>query len=241
MKSRPKSLLILVAAFAFVPILNIIATSFFIHIAPHLYLWDYLIKSTFEEKLGTFIVPWLAAYSLYVCKKWSYVLFAILMGVVFAQYLETALNYPSTSIRLAVAAAALSNMSVLIYLAFSENHQLFVNPSMRWWETPSRYRVSLDAEILAAEHPLQAKIKDLSMDGLFLETPKPIEIGVPLEIAFSIENLNLAVKAIALRRQATDNFAYGMMIEHTPETRSEMKHIISTLKTQGVPTTHSLA
>lgn len=84
--------------------------------------------------------------------------------------------------------ATLGSFGLLALLFFSDFKQPFFNKRLRWWESESRYKVSVPVKIVGTQ--LHALLVDLSKSGVYLESSdlhKPLSLPDNIEIEVNSE------------------------------------------------------
>lgn len=112
------------------------------------------------------------------------------------------------------------NIFITIYLLFPRTREPFVNRKLRWWETPSRILVNLNAEVI--DENLQRDlitIRDISQTGASLKTHKKYETDKIVKVKFDIEKnlFELDAKIVRQIDQSTEDnsFFYGVTFVNT--------------------------
>lgn len=173
-------------------------------------IWKY---SKPIELIEFYALPILQGTFIFYAKRFGY--FAVLALAGFSVYLNVhewnaAREVISLPIFLGVTA---TNIGLIIYLLLPNVRMVFMNPRLRWWETPLRYLVSLKAQVSKEDgHAKPAKILDLSTGGagILVET-QLYEIGEPLLLTFEYESTTVLMRAVAVYGRPEGNaFRYGL-------------------------------
>ncbi len=62
----------------------------------------------------------------------------------------------------------------------------YFSPKIAWWESDPRYKISVPAEMTAADHFYRGEIMDISASGCFIKTKDPLKVDQELHIKFSL-------------------------------------------------------
>ena len=148
----------------------------------------------YARRFGYFFVLALAAFSIYLnIQEW-----------------RIASDVISVPILLGVTA---TNIGLIAYLLLPSVRVVFMNPRLRWWETPPRYSVALKAQVSKEDgHAKPATITDLSIGGAgILVESELYKTGDTILVTFEHDSTTILMRALAVYgRGDGTSFRYGL-------------------------------
>lgn len=232
MKQRPLSITLIALFYLFEPIGNLGFAAYANGIpvlgqggvVSHLLWSDWLILLLFP----------VTALGIYMVKPWGWYLFmgfsALLVGynLIVHFYLNPIYEFWTVMAFILIITA--------VAAVFFRRHiySPYFNPRLRWWEVPTRYRVTLDTRISTQDHGVvEAQILDISASGCFIEYTGTLTVG---------ENIWLRIRCVGTEinclgrvvRQSAAHGGYGLLFQAmTAETRQRLQGLIVTLRRLG--------
>lgn len=146
------------------------------------------------KRFGYYIVIALAAFSIYLnIEEWRFasdmISIPVLLGV------------------------TLTNLGLIIYLLLPNVRAVFMNPRLRWWETPPRYTVDIAGNVSKTDgQGFNCKILDISIGGAGIQTEGHVfESHEPILLMFERDGRNLLMRGIVVYgRPDGTNHRYGL-------------------------------
>jgi hypothetical protein len=173
------------------------------------------------------------AFGIYRVRKWGWFLFitfsALLIAYNLIVYFFLNPNYTPETILLFV-------MIITVFSAvFLRKHVYapYFNPRLRWWETASRYRVTLDTVILTNDGMTRCKLLDLSQTGCFVDHSAELQEGKTVLLKMRCKGIDIHCEGKVVRKSGEkERFSgYGVMFQNVPkDTRKKIKHLIRALE-----------
>jgi hypothetical protein len=147
-----------------------------------------------------YVLPFSQGVFIFYAKRFGY--YAVLALAAFSIYLNiqewrVASDVISLPILLGVTA---TNIALIVYLLLPNVRVVFMNPRLRWWETPPRYLVELKAQVSKEDgHAKPAMIMDISVGGAGVQVESKLyENGDTLLITFEHESTTILMRALAV-------------------------------------------
>ncbi len=148
----------------------------------------------FAKRFGYFVVIALAAFSVYLnIQEW-----------------KIARDVISLPILIGVTS---TNLALIFYMLLPNVRAVFMNPRLRWWETPPRYTVNLPGQISKDDgHAKPCTILDLSTGGAGVQTEtKLFETGETTLITFDHQGATILMRAtVVYGRPDGTGHRYGL-------------------------------
>lgn len=122
------------------------------------------------------------------------------------------LRFPGPIPAWAVSTASSVAAFAAVWLMRPSAVRLFHTPSLHWWRTARRHRISAPVEIeAAAGHRLQGTVFNLSRTGLFVTgVPEGLEAGERVRLTVRLERRTLCAAARVVRRaEASGEYPQG--------------------------------
>lgn len=175
MQRRPWPLVFLALLQIFGP-LGSIAISAYVNkvgvLAMAIAIWKY---SRFFDLVEFYALPILQGGLIFFAKRFGY--YAVIALAAFSSYLnfmEWKLASEVISVPILIAVSC-TNLALIGYLLIPSVRAVFMNPRLRWWETPPRYAVSIKGQASKTDgHPYPCKLIDLSAGGAGIQTESAI-------------------------------------------------------------------
>lgn len=233
MKQRPWPIIILTAFHVVAPVGNILINAWVSKINLFYYLRVIAAPENRLVLLIFTVVPLVGALLIYICKKWSYWAYIVLMTIPFGYSLMSYLKSATFTMTIALVVFYIINMLVIGYFLLPAVRRLYFDPRMRWWETKPRYKADFQCQVdyKGAQHWVE--IKNISQGGAFLETPSDLEDGTMLKIFFKDPQgvLHLEGEIVYKRQQAPTGYGFKFTKESSKEPR--LKELLNKLAADG--------
>ncbi len=234
MKRKPWPLIILALLHLFAPVGNIIANSIFANVSIAIY-----IRALFhpDELVRTFIflcIPILGGVLIYICKKWSYYLYLMLMIFPFLYSYMSWQSQPTVELGVYLIAFYLINLLVVGYFILPQVRQVYFDPRLRWWETKPRFKAEFETLFTWVDQKATGEIKNLSEGGLFIETDLKMNAQSRIDIDFKYKEKDYNLKGeIVYGRSSGGRQGYGISLLDNETSNDSVKELIHLLSEQG--------
>jgi hypothetical protein len=233
MKHKPW-VIILFAAFHFIaPLGNLLLSSYVNSIG---LLENISLRFRPENLADTavfFLLPMLAGYSVYLCKRWSYYLYLATMTVI---TISVTYFWYQTGGLLSIwplLFVYVFNISIVSYFLIPAVRQVYFNPRLRWWESKPRYHFEKDAKILIGEHSVSAQIKNISETGAFLTADQAVKDGESAKLEFEQDGAQLEIPATLIVHEGAKDLGAGLQFQHSSSSRHQLAPLIAKLDAEG--------
>jgi hypothetical protein len=161
-----------------------------------------------------YALPFAQGIFIFYAKRFGY--YAVLALAAFSFYLNIqewriASDVISLPILLGVTG---TNLALIVYLLLPNVRAVFMNPRLRWWETPPRYVVSMKAQVSKEDgHAKPATIGDLSIGGAGIQVESELyQQGDTLLLTFEHDSTTILMRAVAVygRPDPNGGHRYGL-------------------------------
>lgn len=138
-------------------------------------IWKY---SRAFDLLEFYALPILQGTFIFLAKRFGYyVVIALAAFSTYLNFMEWKIASDVISIPILIA-VTVTNLALIGYLLIPSVRAVFMNPRLRWWETPPRYTISIKGQASKADgHPYPCMIIDLSTGGSGIQTESKIFDG----------------------------------------------------------------
>ncbi len=232
MITKPWPIIILSWIYFLAPIPNLVISSYLSGRS----IPDYLMNFSHPLKLIVFFTFFpIAGFAIYRVKKWSYPVFVIVMLWSFWVNFSSFSRYPENYPIFLLSIIYVVNFALVGYFLIPAVREVYFNPRLRWWESKPRYEVEIDVEIDLGFEKKKAKIKNLSMGGIFLEPEGSIEINTVGILRFAIKNYELNLEGKFLYCNPSVMSGYGVEFQNlSSKQKKELKKLTAELDRDGV-------
>lgn len=224
MKNKPLLILFITIGLILVPVVYLIRVLFFLNIS-NLAI-NPLALFLFAQLT---IVSLVIAYGVWKVKLWG---FYALIGFGFLTSVLDTYSWQQQNFQfnwwvvidfVAVAAG--------IVLIIQENvRKPYFNPKIRWWETATRLRVDVPANVIINGQKNETLILDVSSSGCFVDFDSPLEIGQLLKIEITYDLFSFESE-VQVARKSEKPVGYGLMFKNTDSKNAKiMKQILKSLR-----------
>ncbi len=233
MKQRPWPIVLLALFHVIAPLGNIVVNAWLAHIPLAYYLHILLAPGNRSTLFVFTLVPLIGAVLIYICRKWSYVAYIILMTIPFAYSLISYMRHTTLMMTVALILFYFVNIMVVGYFLLPTVRKIYFDPRMRWWETKPRYQTDFQCHVEHEGKQHWVEIKNISEGGVFLETPLEFPLGSPLKLFFRDPQgvLNLSGTIVYKRQLAPLGYGFKFTPESSKEPR--LKGLIHKLQSDG--------
>lgn len=234
MKRKPWPLIVLTLLHLFAPVGNIVANAIFANVSIAVYT-----RALFhpDELLRTFIflcIPIVGGILIYVCKKWSYYLYLVLMTFPFCYSYMSWQAQPTVELGVYLIAFYLINLIVVGYFILPQVRQVYFDSRLRWWETQPRFKAEFETDFTWVDQKAKGEIKNLSEGGLFIETDLKMPAQSRIDIDFKYKEKRYALKGeVIYSRSSGTRVGYGVSLVNTDSSQDAVKELIKLLGEQG--------
>jgi hypothetical protein len=176
-------------------------------------------------------VPLIAGTCIYLTKRWSFILYILVMCF---PIIYTSLKWyqnPSGKVGLSVLSLYLVNILVVSYFMLPTVRKIYFDPRLRWWETKPRYLTDFVANLLVSEPAgLTGHVKNISVGGLYVETEAELELHKQLQIFFKYGDQEINIKAEPVFRRSIPPAGYGFQVSREETKKSQLRKVVRSLK-----------
>jgi len=177
-----------------------------------------------------YALPIIGGVCIYLCKKWSMVVYLICMSALF---IISYANFQSEASRGSLHLLTLVwliNMGVVVYFLRPALRQIYTDPKIRWWERSERFASSFKANFNQDEMQGNGEVLNISNTGLLLKTESPLRDNSRLEIKVNIAGDEFIPLIGQVIRHKQFKHKVGVQFDKSSTNKKSAKQIIKTLK-----------
>ncbi|HAR41213.1 MAG TPA: hypothetical protein DCS07_01045 [Bdellovibrionales bacterium] len=231
-KARPWSIIILALLHVGAPIFNSILSSSLQGLPVLAYLKLLVADSSWWGLFDYFLVLPLAGLAIYSCKRSSYPLVFLAVATTVFGNIQTWRSYPAYFPLWMLALVTLLDLLLVGYFLLPAVKILYLDPSIRWWESKPRYLIRAECQFSVGERTQKAWITDFSEGGLFLNESGELEAGSTLIFSGMLLERPLKVSGKVVYRRGGERPGFGVQFVGSSK---EVRSIIKELKRQKYP------
>jgi hypothetical protein len=231
MRVRPWPIIIIALIHIFAPLFNIYFSAKLNQATFFDYL-EYLLRNkNIAENLFWIVLPFVTGLSILKFKKWSYLLvigFTLATSFLFLQEWITTPQLPLRTFAL----LQTMNLAMICYFLLPSVRNVYLKPSLRWWEQKPRYLVDVAIDIQGKNSFGPGKIKNISEGGAMIETSLDFSRGDIFKITFEMFQKKFTAEAQVIFK-GFDGF--GTFFTEVTPSQNELNKLMDQLAVQGFP------
>lgn len=231
MRVRPWPIIIIALIHIFAPIFNIYFSAQLNKVPVTDYIEFLIQNKTIAENIFWIFLPFVTGLSILKFRRWSYLLlmgFTLGTSFLFIHEWFTTPKLPLTTFLLLEAA----NITILAYFLLPSVRNVYLKPSLRWWEQKPRYLVDIPILIETKNSTSTGTIKNISEGGGMIETSLDFSRGDIFKTTFEIFQKKFSVKAQVVFKGLE---GYGTFFTQVSPSQNDLNKIIDQLNIQGYP------
>lgn len=233
MKRRPWGIVIMAAMQLTAPVTSILVSAAAWHASPKVVLDQFIQTASWPQYMDFFVIPLVAAVSIYAFRVWSYALFFGICAWTIGQNTMLYLSHRNDGISMGwVLFAQAINLAIVSYFLFPGVRATYFNRRLRWWETRPRYKVSVDGAVSRSEGAQDAcEILDVSVGGVFLRmlAERPMQLGEMTKVAFEVEGYRVEIDGKIVHQGRILKNSFGL--QFTDRNRARLRTVAQMIKT----------
>ncbi len=236
MRRRPWSLVILAVVHLLAPFGNIAINAMLANRSLSDYFAMAMTPAYLEKNWIMFVSLWVAALSIYACKRWSFYVYLLSITVLFIFSYFGFLSKDGAIGFLPLFLVYLVNISVVVYFLVPAVRNIYFDRRMRWWEIKPRYQCDYKVKWRFQDNPVEHEgdVGNISENGMFLRSeiyPKDEQV---VEIDLDFENGEpVPLEGRVVFHRTADKIGFGVEFNHTRESRKKVQQIVQSLDSQG--------
>lgn len=201
-------------------------------------LWKY---SRAFDLVEFYALPILQGFFIFFAKRFGYYVVILLAAfTTYLNFMEWQIASDLISIPILITVTA-TNLALIGYLLLPSVRAVFMNPRLRWWETPPRYTVSMKGQASKTDgHPYPCTICDLSLGGAGVQTESEIfKSNESILLTFEHDSRTILMRAtVVYGRSEGTGHRYGLEWQRgSEEDESRMMMMLDEFEAKRVPIT----
>lgn len=225
MKNKPFLILFLTLGLILVPVVYLVRVILFLNVVP-----------TEINPLAIFlfaqltIVSFIIAHGVWKVQLWG---FYALIGFGFLTAVLDTYSWQDSNFQMSwwIIADFVAVIAGITLIVQENVRKPYFNPKIRWWETATRLRVDVPAELTVDGKKHEILILDVSSTGCFADIELPLQINQLLKIQISHDLIKFA-SDVTVVRKSENPAGYGLKFENTNKINTKlMTQILKSLRT----------
>jgi hypothetical protein len=221
MKNKPRSILFISAVYLLAPLFYLI----------HLFVSDELPSNGIRDSLVMFEI-FLAAGSVIVSlgiwkvRPWGFYSFLIFSAGLMSTLLVAFFKQPHFLNYLIVTGIAVTLAFMTYHLQIHLSRPYF-DAQIRWWETATRYRTQLKAELNVDGKLAPSEVLDISKTGCFAQIPAELKVGDMVHLNLAFRDISLQIMSKVTRKNNVPA-GYGLVfLDMSRQEKNELKKVLA--------------
>lgn len=172
------------------------------------------------------IVPIVAGLLILICRRWSYWLYLVCLGLVFISNVYSFTTNANLMSFLLLVVVVVADLLVVAYFVVPSVQKVYFDPRLRWWEAAPRYHFDIEGQV----NGTAAYIKNLGQGGLYLTTGPELAEGDRADIFWNFEGVEVRMPGKVVYKSNRPGFpGYGVKFDPNPEGEKKVSQAIATL------------
>ncbi len=231
MRVRPWPIIIIALIHIFAPIFNIYFSAQLNGVLFFDYLEYLFVNKHILENIFWMLLPLITGLSIFKFRKWSYLLlmaFTTATSVLLIQEWATSPKLPLQTFLILESV----NVIIFCYFLLPSVRNVYLKPSLRWWEQKPRYLVDVPTLIETKNSTSTGTIRNISEGGGMIETTLDFSRGDIFNISFELFQKKFMME-VQVVFKGIDGF--GTFFTKVSPSQNELNKVIDQLTTQGYP------
>ena len=231
MRVKPWPIVIIALIHIFAPAFNIYFSAQLNNVTFLDYLEYLLINKNIVENVFWILLPFITGLSIFKFRSWSYYLlicFTLSTSVMFIHEWMTSPKLPLATFLFLESV----NLVILVYFLLPSVRNVYLKPSLRWWEQKPRYLVDTQALIETKNSTSTGTIRNISVGGAMIETPSDFSRGDIFKISFELFQKKFITEAQVVFKGPE---GFGTFFTKVSPSQNELNKLIDQLAVQGYP------
>lgn len=234
MKRRPWPIVILAFFHILSPVGNFFFNAMYVDASYADYLRAYFSPQNFTSSILFFVLPPLAGLAIYLCKKWSFWIYFVIMSIILIHSIFNWSTRSEIGTIVPLVLLFVVNTSIVSYFLIPAVRQIYFDPRLRWWETKPRYSVNYEAKLKFDSQTIEAKVMNLSESGLFAIVNHNVPgDGARIEVSFVDDGTTYTMIGTVIHHQRQGEMGIGIRFIHSADASRSVKFLTKKLDSEG--------
>lgn len=231
MRVKPWPILIIALVHILAPIFNIVVSAYLNHVEILDYTEYLILNKKPLDNAFWFILPIVTGLSILRFRKWSYFLFLSFTTATSILFINDWISTQKFPLEVFILLESV-NIIIFTYFLLPSVRNVYLKPSLRWWEQKPRYLVDLKTRFETKTATANGLIKNISEGGALIQTELPVSRGDIFILTFELfqKNFNIETQVIFKGQEG-----YGVFFVKVLPSQNELNKSIDQLAIQGFP------
>jgi hypothetical protein len=231
MRVRPWPIIIIALIHIFAPAFNIYFSAQLTHV-PLLDYLEFLARNNqLAENVFWIILPLVTGFAILKFRKWSYVLLLCFTSATSILLLQEWVTSPKLPLETFLTLQA-ANLAIFVYFLLPSVRNVYLKPSLRWWEQKPRFLVDIPISIEINNSTATGTIKNISEGGALIETAMDFSRGDIFKMKFGMFQKKFTVETQVVFKGLE---GFGTFFIDVSPSQNELNKVIDQLTIQGYP------
>ncbi len=231
MRVKPWPIIIIALVHILAPVFNVILSATLNGVEVLDYLEFLIYNKKPIENIFWIVLPVVTGLSILRFRKWSYFLLLTFTSATSILFLFEWIASPKFPLEVFVLLESV-NVIIFIYFLLPPVRNVYLNPSLRWWEQKPRYLVDFKTQLESKSTVANGVIKNISVGGALIQTPMPLNRSDIFDIKFEAFQKEYQIRAQVIFK--ADNTFGSFFIKVSPS-QKDLNELIDNLVIQGFP------
>ena len=231
MRVRPWPIIIIALIHIFAPVFNIYFTTKLNGVTFFDYLEYLLMNKHILENIFWILLPTITGLSILKFRKWSYFLLIIFTTTTSIFFIQEWATSPKLPLQTFIFLETI-NLVIFCYFLMPSVRNVYLKPSLRWWEQKPRYLVDIPTLIETKNSTSTGIMRNISEGGGMIETTLDFSRGDIFKISFEIfqKKFNMETQVVFKGIEG-----FGTFFTKVSPSQNELNKVIDQLTVQGYP------
>jgi hypothetical protein len=172
------------------------------------------------------IIPVVAGVCIYICRRWTYWLYLVCLGLVFISNVYSYTTHANLGSLITLIILLIIDLLVVAYFVVPSVQKVYFDPRLRWWEAAPRYNFDHEGQVNGST----AFIKNLGQGGLFMSSCPDLKEGDQADVFWNFEGLEVRMPGKVVYKSNRPGFpGCGVKFDANPEGEKKVAQVVATL------------
>jgi len=232
MRQKPWPVIILAMFYFLSPVATVFFSAYSEKVSALAYMQSMFQTGTLTDWILVFGVTPLAGFCIWICRKWSYFLYLLLLTFLVLHNFSEWQQHRDTLTFAGILAMNLFNLVIVSYFLVPQVRTTYWDRRVRWWESKPRFNITEACRISNSTGKHAGQITNISEGGAFIICKDPLNIG---------DNVRLRTKVLGqpiiatgqIVHQFRGSSGFGICFAHNDATARRLQSVTKGLAAQA--------
>lgn len=231
MRVRPWPIIIIALIHIFAPIFNIYYSAQLNNVGFLDYLEYLFLNKHILVNIFWILCPFVTGLSIFKFRKWSYFLLLAFTTVTSILFIEEWMTSPKLPLHTFIILESV-NLVIFAYFLMPSVRNVYLKPSLRWWEQKPRYLVDIPILIETKTSTSTGIIRNISEGGAMIETALDFSRGDIFVLSFDLFQKKFSMETQVVFKGLE---GFGTFFTNVKPSQNDLNKAIDQMGVQGYP------